>query len=198
MAVPPHVIPAIATITAAFLAGGVTFLVSVLSKEQKTSEFRQQWIDALRNDIADLIGEAALLHEVAERIDGKGMEAVDKAIETRYANMLKVRTLVARIELRINPGEHTEFVKALRDFQSNELTKERSSRDRVIAAMTEASQRVLKKEWKRVKSGERAFVVTKYFAGAIAVAALIVGIVAVYQNLPTSAAPPTTPKLAPH
>jgi hypothetical protein len=44
----------IGPVIAAIITGAIAFLASVLSKEQKTSEFRQAWIDALRNDLAEL------------------------------------------------------------------------------------------------------------------------------------------------
>jgi hypothetical protein len=49
---------AIATTVAAIIAGTIAFLSTILAKEQKTSEFRQNWIDALREDIADFVGES--------------------------------------------------------------------------------------------------------------------------------------------
>jgi hypothetical protein len=52
-----------ATVIAAMIAGfvalagsAVTYIGLLISKESKTSEFRQEWIDALRNDIAEQIG----------------------------------------------------------------------------------------------------------------------------------------------
>jgi hypothetical protein len=48
-------LPILGPIVAAVIAGAVAFLASVFSKEQKTSEFRQAWIDSLRNDLSELI-----------------------------------------------------------------------------------------------------------------------------------------------
>ena len=46
--------PAVGTICAALIAGLISFVVTVLAKDQKISEFRQAWIDALRSDAAEL------------------------------------------------------------------------------------------------------------------------------------------------
>ena len=42
---------AVGAVVAALIAGTVSLLGLIISKEQKTSEFRQAWIDALRNDL---------------------------------------------------------------------------------------------------------------------------------------------------
>lgn len=194
--VTPQAFTAFATIGAAFIGGLVAFLVSVLSKEQKTSEFRQQWVDALRNDIAELIGEAALLHDTNDRMAGRDLKTTEAQIEARYSNMVNVRTLIARIELRANPDEHTAFLTALHHIQLPDFQRDVSIRDAKLDALTSAAQAMLKKEWQRVKTGERTFFVTKYIAGAIATTALIVAAWAVYLNLPTAAASPVIVKPA--
>lgn len=51
IAIPPV---AIGAIGAALIAATVSLLGLIISKEQKTSEFRQAWIDALRSDLGSL------------------------------------------------------------------------------------------------------------------------------------------------
>ena len=41
MDIPASAYPAIGAVTAAIIAGGISFVVTVLAKEQKISEFRQ-------------------------------------------------------------------------------------------------------------------------------------------------------------
>jgi len=48
----------------AVIAGFVSILGLIISKEQKTSEFRQTWIDSLRSDIASLIARASALQVI--------------------------------------------------------------------------------------------------------------------------------------
>ncbi|WP_369646785.1 hypothetical protein [Variovorax sp. V118] len=188
--VPVHLIPAIATITAAFIAGLVAFLVAVLSKEQKTSEFRQHWIDSLGNDIAELIGEATLLHEVSDRMTGQPLKKTEEQTEARYSNLVKVRTLIARIELRVNPRENAEFLAALNAIRRPAFQRERLLRAKRIDALTSAAQAMLKKEWKRVKTGEPTFRLTKFVAAALFTTALIFGCLGVFLNLQAVAAAP--------
>src|SRR5450759_2566061 len=49
---PAESVALIATIIAALIAAAFSFVNLTLTKEQKTSEFRQAWIDALRQDLA--------------------------------------------------------------------------------------------------------------------------------------------------
>lgn len=46
---------AIGAIAAASIAGLLAFLSLIIAKENKTSEFRQAWIDSLRLDLSKLI-----------------------------------------------------------------------------------------------------------------------------------------------
>ena len=49
---------AIGAIAAASIAGLLAFLGLIIAKENKTSEFRQAWIDSLRLDLSKLISNA--------------------------------------------------------------------------------------------------------------------------------------------
>ena len=51
---------ALGAITAALITGFLSLLGLIISKEQKTSEFRQQWIDALRQELAEFLGYAEI------------------------------------------------------------------------------------------------------------------------------------------
>lgn len=172
MTLTPALIAAFATLFAAGVAATVSLVVSVLSKEQKTSEFRQQWIDSLRADIAEWVSELALLYSFAGMVGPEKEIADVTAIEQRYANLVRSRMLAARIELRLNPTEHgnlLDAMKVLRKSQKNVGTKER---DPLIQAVIAESQKLLKAEWKRVKHGEPAFVLTKRIALSLVLAAL--------------------------
>jgi hypothetical protein len=187
---PAHLIAPIATIAAAFIAGGIAFLLAVVSKEQKTSEFRQQWIDALRNDIAELVGEAVLLNEVNDRLSGQKLSEgeLGKIYKDYHPNLVKLRMLNARIDLRINPSKHRSFLAALKDVRSNAFSEEVDTRSDKIDRLVAASHQMLKTEWERVKRGERVFVATKIIAGAVTAAAFIGGSITVFQGLSAQAA----------
>jgi len=59
-------------IAAAMIAGAVTFIATLLSKDQKTSEFRQTWIDAIRADIAEFLSLIVLMHDFMNVRDRNG------------------------------------------------------------------------------------------------------------------------------
>ena len=48
---------------AAFFAGVVSMVGLIIAKEQRVSDFRQAWIDALRGEIALLIGTINAINE---------------------------------------------------------------------------------------------------------------------------------------
>src|SRR5271167_3688723 len=99
----PTLTSAIATIAAALVAGGVAFLASVLSKEQKTSEFRQTWIDALREDISKLIGSTEVIIGIIRfKVEaGKTQEAFDYFLDNDSV-LRELAGTYYRIRLRLN------------------------------------------------------------------------------------------------
>jgi hypothetical protein len=56
----------IATVVAALITAIISFVNLTLSKEQKTSEFRQAWIDGLRGDLAIFFSSARALCRTME------------------------------------------------------------------------------------------------------------------------------------
>jgi hypothetical protein len=165
---------ALATMVAAIIAGTITFISTVLSKEQKTSEFRQNWIDALRNDIAEFVGETDVFFGYALASKHRGKPTVDFIDESNDA-VRKAAAAYYRICLRLNPDEHQTLLDALqRAFLlysgKGELTV--AGVDETLEKVVSISQRVLKTEWKRVKRGESPYFITKYTALGIASIAL--------------------------
>lgn len=55
---PAQALAAVATVVASLIAAAVAFVNLTLTKELTTSEFRQAWIDALREDLAKFLGAA--------------------------------------------------------------------------------------------------------------------------------------------
>lgn len=174
MTLTPAFIAAIATLFAAGIAATVSLVVSVLAKEQKTSEFRQQWIGELRTDIAEWIAETVMLFEMAKRLAGADREADDRAVETRFTNLVKVRMLASRIQLRLNPSEHSEMLDAMQALRDTPPQTDRAEINKRIVVVAAQSQKILKAEWIRVKQGEKAFVWSKRGAVAFVIVAIVV------------------------
>lgn len=166
---PAQALAAVATLVAALIAGAVAFINLTLTKELKTSEFRQAWIDALREDLAKFLGAARAFARAVEVVHTFGHEYKDKVPlligdekigELRY----QAAETLSRIKLRLNPEEpeHEELlrllVKAVR-IQNEALASGGGVADALadIEAANEYARPVLKKEWKRVKQGELPF-----------------------------------------
>jgi hypothetical protein len=133
----------------AIIAAGVSLFSLINSKEAKISEFRQQWIDALREDLATLVSAVFESHGADE---SKRTEAFNKA-----------NLVTARIALRLNNGEDKshdlqEKLDHLRDglHDINVLYSETAFEQVETRAnlAIDAGKLLLKSEWKRVKSGE--------------------------------------------
>ena len=133
-------------IEAGLIATGATILGILVTNQAKVSEFRQKWIDALREDAAKLITHTLMIHAASSEDD------VDESF-------VQVHETTARIRLRLNPKEKkTEVVVAamnsMRDANHSEQPVEFAALNQRIDNFTNAVQDVLKSEWRRVKFGE--------------------------------------------
>ena len=173
----------IATIVAALTAGGVAYLATVLSKEQKTSEFRQSWIDALREDISEFVGVTEIIYAMmriqAER-NGVGA-AVDYALGSEK-KLSELAVIYYRIRLRLNRDKHGDLLQTLKRvyelFSGTETVLDLPTFNSMIQTVDKDSAAVLKREWKRVKRGEPTFLISKYLSLAtlLCACALLSGI----------------------
>jgi hypothetical protein len=75
-------------------AGGIAYFASILSKEQKTSEFRQIWIDALRQDVAEYIGSVEVIIAILRAMALQG-ETPDSMLGYLSKNEGALRDLMA-------------------------------------------------------------------------------------------------------
>lgn len=152
---------AVGAVVAAAIAGLVAFVSTVLTKEQKTSEFRQLWIDELRKEISEFIAgvtEFTSLHKFKLSDD----VAYEKFIDDNFDAIQKLQTLEHRIVLRLNPEEHSDLITEVKTFRKNVLDaykqSDRAAREEEITKkFLDTTKEVLSKEWKRVKKGEPTF-----------------------------------------
>lgn len=56
--IPAQAVIAIATVVATLITGVIAIVNLTLSKEQKVSDFRQSWIDGLRDDLSKFLSGA--------------------------------------------------------------------------------------------------------------------------------------------
>ena len=183
---PSEISPIFGPIAAAVVAGAVAFLASVISKENKTSEFRQAWIDALRQDISELVALVLLTDDVmAHKIRlGKSEEIVEYILD-HHDEFVKIVACAIRVELRLNPKEDKklfDLVRAVGTASKAFLGSTGPTATQAEALLVEG-QLVLKREWRRVKRGETVFFVTKWLSLLLVVVAVVIGFVAAQGHI---------------
>lgn len=132
-------------IEAGLIATCVTLLGILITNQSKVSEFRQKWIDALREDAATLITHTLVINAAHHGDD------VDESF-------IQVYQTTARIRLRLNPKEENTIgvitaMNEMRDANHAENVEFQVINQK-IGVFTDAVQNVLKSEWRRVKFGE--------------------------------------------
>lgn len=170
-------LPLFAAISAALIAGYFSFVTLINSKEQKTSEFRQNWIDSLRKEISEFTASVYFLkfyyQQGAKNTDPDFINGL-KEIHNKYVSSSTA------ILLRINANETNKYLRAINDAflsaLSGVLDSVNASRYDEAAtrcnALVEKAKPLLKEEWKRVKAGELSYKAIKYFSIAVFVGAL--------------------------
>ncbi len=170
-------IPIIGSLVAALTAGIITFVISVLSKEQKISDFRHSWVEELRKDISEFMSEVDTLKTYID-LRLKHEESKERMYEFLFGtsnSTANIGALFIRIKLRLSHEEHGDFIKDLKSlehcFHKNMMS------DKVYEETTERlienSHRILKQEWKRVKRGEPVFFTMKWISLSIFVTGII-------------------------
>ena len=154
----------------ALISALIALLSLIISKEQKISEFRQVWINTLRNYISDLLSlanrvamEASVFNEISKN-DGT-LKLVD--ISDRIGNIFKgAYSAYHRISLNLNPKEHIELLNLIdeveRNLSNSEFLRNTNKFTELCDKLNNEARIALKKEWIRVKKGEPFYQFTKY------------------------------------
>ena len=168
-------------IAGALIAGLFGLLGLVIAKENKTSEFRQSWIDALRNDIADFASSAQsfVYYEGARRDEKDPMRELEyeKILKDVHQKLVQAQM---SIRLRVNPHESEGPMKGLNDSLLKCIERIRvhlnkpdfAAANNELVQLHEVATPILKTEWGRVKRGERPYVIAKYCAYVLIVVTL--------------------------
>lgn len=160
---------AIATVIASLIAASVSFVNLTLNKEQKTSEFRQAWIDGLRQDLSTFFACARAFARVTEELRGFGggnREGAPLAMTDDKISEIRYQAAEARyrIQLRLNfkEDDHKELFRLMQaavEAQNNTMAGKGDTPTtmKAIEAAAAYAPQILKSEWERVKRGEFAF-----------------------------------------
>lgn len=158
---------AVGAIAAATIGAAVTLLGLIISKESKTSEFRQAWIDRLREEIKRLL---VAFNSVADASHRK-FDSHDEKLKELLPLFNELNSSVFAVSLRLNP-EEDRSKKLIED--ANALVNLARSAGPILPEairplennLQESAKKLLKYEWKRVKRGEPFFFCLKW--GALA------------------------------
>lgn len=170
------------TILAAFISSAAAILGLIISKESKISEFRQKWIDDLRNELADVIAQAAALGTIPYRTydsnDSKSSEIIRILIPLNVAN--------AKVKMRLNKNEPASMklidsIDLLEAKINKNNTTDWDEIKTIGSEILKYSNIILKLEWERVKRGEDTFVCVKNLAFSIFVLILIYGTYSIFR-----------------
>lgn len=167
---------AIGAIVAACIAAAVSLLGLIISKEQKTSEFRQAWIDALRAEFVTYLTNVNSISDMVQHPDNSG----GRKLEILSPLFSALNSASFNISLRLNRDEvgAKAVFAAMKEFEelfsSGDIIESRQIRP-IEQKFLKSSQDLLRSEWKRVKSGEITFRVAKYSCAIVLVGALLYG-----------------------
>ncbi len=165
----------------ASIVGGFFSLVSLVSsKEQKVSEFRQEWISGLRDDLSVFFSSARALCRTMQETRSPNTTDDDiqyfKFGKEKVGHMrLAAADAFYRIKLRLNTKEpeHKELQRLLEtaiNIQNRININKGLDYTEALDAIERASdysQDVLKTEWERVKNGEPTYRRLKIIAFAV-------------------------------
>lgn len=180
---PPTVFIALGTIAAALISGTVAFLNLIISKEQSVSEFRQKWIDSLREELADFLSSCESMGVQAQLLANKAQKAevtVEEIAERMQRFAAKASATYYRILMRLNPSEHTELIKKVKNVEEAlsdpNIMSNVKCYGNLCAQVNEEAHSVLKKEWSRVKSGENIYRIIKIVSGVFTIITIILAV----------------------
>jgi hypothetical protein len=168
MAFPENIFVPIGVVSAAVIAGAIAYAGFISTKESKVSEFRQNWINGLREEISLYISCIRVLIEKIQKDTVNSTHAPSSSMFSRlehselYATLLKVKT---SIELRINDKErkkddferNEKFLKLIEQNYQNFENMSTDQTDEAMRRLILASRELLKHEWNRARDGEKKY-----------------------------------------
>ena len=160
--------PAVITFAAALVAGGIARSNLIATKETKVSEFRQAWINSLREELATLFSSTRTFARAVEEDRGSQPEnpskfhfSQEKITAVRYG----AAETYYRIKLRLNreQDDHKELLRLLSEMMAaqqrymEDLSADVQLPLSHVEKASEQAENVLKNEWRTVKGGEEAY-----------------------------------------
>jgi hypothetical protein len=180
-----HAIPdaALGAILGATITGLVSLLGLIISKENKISEFRQSWIDALRSELASLVAHLYAIHAGLANIP-----ADDWWAQARDDYLGANRCFVS-VRLRLNPREKSsqtilELLDALEKCFAPGVAPSVDQLAPLEKKLVSESHALLKREWDRVRHGELFFRIARLVSFVVLIGGLSLLILLVMRPAP--------------
>ena len=119
---------------------------------------RQQWINTLRDCIADIQTNAKIAIVEADLANHEQTSAVAN-LDNHDEAMKKIHLIANKIALLINPYEtdHSELLSSINKLKTHCIDGDpgdRKTEETLQASITTIGQKILKREWGRVKKGK--------------------------------------------
>jgi hypothetical protein len=168
---------AIGSIAAALIAGTVSLLGLVIAKEQKTSEFRQQWAADFRAEVAELIARVSAIADVYQ-LQGQDQRKWD--FNPLREHFVALNQAMTKIRLRLDPAKSGSqpILAVLLSYESQ--FQEEAPDEKLLAGLEAeliaAAHEVLNEQWRRFRKGEPVYVAAKYVAAGTVVAAALAAV----------------------
>lgn len=172
----------IVPIIVAFIGFLIAVTTAVIAKEHKVSEFRQAWIDALRQEISDLssisyklITERSNFFSQKERLEIENIESGLVSAMRSVELIGEINSLSTKIRLRLNKLEHIKLIEEINKLRDEtvQLKPETINGIKILFNIETIAHEVLKTEWEKVKKGENQFIKFKYISKLLASTFLI-------------------------
>ncbi|WP_143451565.1 hypothetical protein [Janthinobacterium sp. 13] len=162
------VVPALATLAAAFVAGGIARSNLIASKESKISEFRQIWVGELRENLSSLFSAvrslARAVQEERDRQNGNGTHpkfhfGQQKIVEVRHSSAeLKYRVGLLLDRKQDSHVELQRLLEVMMETQQAYLMGENNADIKPVFDAVECANElgmvVVAQEWETVRRGE--------------------------------------------
>lgn len=173
----------------------------VISKELKVSEFRQDWINKLREDISGLIGALIEFSDAWSKFVGKyhvTSATLEKFWQENGSAVKQIDSLVIKSKLRLNPTKDAAMIALLTGIKVKVTAADKLASgelEQYIAGLDAAIHDLLKTEWDRVKKGEPIFKIMKCCLGIALVFWVSYVIFTIFTNgLPSLKETTSTPR----
>lgn len=201
----PAIFVALAGSSIAIITGLISYAALILSKDQKVSEFRQDWINAIRKDVAEFAGLVAMVASLTDQYNFRHSNTWNKAkkVELYEAYWDQIQPQIKRIvelsyhiRLRLNPENDNDHIQRLNDIDRLFVDPQSNLANvKAVEAKLEnflkPFQDMLKREWMRVRRGEfsyraaRTLILTVLLLAAVTLYLVWTGAIAMPSIVPS-------------